>query len=300
MSPIEEEIISSCTSDYGSDADDGAFSQNATRDPAGILGENLSIIGATIGYIQDNFFDHSCPLAYRIAKDLFGRWTRKHLYDIKQLQLYTSTSEHALSALCEPLHRWSPENFARFKPKMPDAKSPNDRLLSLFMAAEEARQRAVKAYRDLVSCSNYPLYQMLDSGLHHIQHSHAAVDRCFISNFEDLSIVGHYISNAMLKSEEELAARYTQIICTIHETERSLEEKEWEREVVNLQPLYWNSKSISYRMNEEHSGNTINRSKFEQLQILHQHVSQGSDDSFETMNSIFNLGSVHPRVNTRT
>jgi hypothetical protein len=116
MSPIEEETISSCTSDYGSDADDGAFSQNATRDPAGILGENLSIIGATIGYIQDNFFDHSCPLAYRIAKDLFGRWTRKHLYDIKQLQLYTSTSEHALSALCEPLHRWSPENFARFKP----------------------------------------------------------------------------------------------------------------------------------------------------------------------------------------
>ncbi|KAH0405538.1 hypothetical protein KCU89_g64, partial [Aureobasidium melanogenum] len=32
---------------------------------------------------------------------------------------------------------------------MPETKSPNERLLSLFTAAEEARQRALKAYRDL-------------------------------------------------------------------------------------------------------------------------------------------------------
>lgn len=73
MSPIEEEAISSCVSDYGSDADDAVFNQTAPQDPARALGENLSIIGATIGYIQDHFFDHSSPPAYNIAKDLFGR-----------------------------------------------------------------------------------------------------------------------------------------------------------------------------------------------------------------------------------
>lgn len=73
MSPIEEEANSSCVSDYGSDADDAVLSQTAHQDPARVLGENLSIIGATIGYIQDNFFDHSSPPAYDIAKDLFGR-----------------------------------------------------------------------------------------------------------------------------------------------------------------------------------------------------------------------------------
>jgi hypothetical protein len=299
MSPIEEETISSCASDYGSDAGDGLSGETTYQDPARILGENLSIMGATFGYIQDNFFDHSSPPAYGIAKDLFGRWTRKHLKDIKQLLQCTSSSDNGLSALCEPLHRCSPERFARFKPKMPEAKLPNERLLLLFKAAEEARQRAMNAYRDLVTFSNYPLCQILSFGLHNIQHPHAAHDQFFVSNFEDLSIVGHYISNAMLKSEEGLTARYTQILDTIRGTEVSLKEKKIEREVVNLQLLYWNPSSISYQLLEEQLWNEINKLKFEQLQILRQYVSHGCDDNFETMNSIFELHFVHPRMNTQ-
>ena len=108
MSPIEEEPNSSCASDYGSDTEDGAPSEPAYQDPARTLGENLSIIGATIGYIQDNFFNCSSPPDYGIAKDLFGRWTRKHLDDIRHLQLCTSTSDNALNGLYKPLYRCSP------------------------------------------------------------------------------------------------------------------------------------------------------------------------------------------------
>jgi hypothetical protein len=237
-SPIEKATISSCASDYGSDAGDGLSGETTYQDPARISGENLSIMGATFGYMQDNFFDHSSPPAYGIAKDLFGRWTRKYLKDIRQLLLCTSASDNALSALCEPLHRCSPETFARFKAEMPKAKLRNERLLLLFKAAKEARQRAMDAYRDLVTFSNYPLCQILSIGLQNIQHPYAAHDQFFVSNFEDLSIVGHYISSAMLKSEEGLTARYTQILGTICGTELSLKEKKIEREVVNLQLLY--------------------------------------------------------------
>lgn len=299
MSPIEEETVSSCGSDYGSDADGGASSETGYQDPARLLGENLSVIGAIIGYIQDSFFDYASPPAYAIAKDLFGRWTRKHLNEIRQLQSYTRTSDNALSALCEPLHRCSPERFSRFKPEMPEATSPNERLVLLFKQAEEARQRAMKAHCDLVTFSNYPLCQILSFGLHNIQHPHAALEKFFLSDFEDLSIIGHYISSAMLKSEEELGSRYTQTISTIREKKQSLEDKKLEREVVNLQPLYWNPTSIHYQLEEEQSLHELNRLKFEQLQILRQHVSQGCDDNFETMSSIFDLGSIYPRMNAR-
>ncbi|KAH0282810.1 hypothetical protein M436DRAFT_68314 [Aureobasidium namibiae CBS 147.97] len=182
---------------------------------------------------------------------------------------------------------------------MPEAKSPNDRLLSLFTAAEEARQRALKAYRDLADLSNYPLCQILSSGLHDIQKPHAALDDFFVSNFEDLSIVGYYISNAMLKGEGELAARYAQIISTVRGTELSLRDKGFERDIVKLQWLSWNPTLVSYHLDEAQSEVDINRAKFEQLRILHQHVSQGCDDSFETMNSIFDLESVFLHEHTR-
>lgn len=299
MNPIEEETHSTCASDYGSDTEDGAPSEPTYQDPARTLGENSSIIGATIGYIQDNFFNCSSPPDYCIAKDLFGRWTRKHLNDIRHLQLCTSTSDNALNALCEPLHRCSPQRLTRFKPQMPEAKSPNDRLLSLFTAAEEARQRALKAYRDLIDFSNYPLCQILSSGLHNIQKPHAALNDFFVSNFEDLSIVGYYISNAMLKGEGELAARYAQIISTIRGTELSLRDKGFERDIVKLQWLSWNPTLVSYHLDEAQPEVDINRAKFEQLRILHQHVSQGCDDNFETMNSIFDLESVFSHEHTR-
>jgi hypothetical protein len=299
MSPIEEEATSSCVSDYGSDADDAVFSQTAHQDPAQALGENLSIIGATIGYIQDNFFDHSSPPAYNIAKDLFGRWIQKHLADIRQLHSCTRTSNNTLSALCEPLHRHSPERFTRFKPEMPDAKSPDKQLLSLFTNAEKARQGAIRAYRDLVSYSNYPLYQILGSGLHSTQYPHAGPEKSFVSNFEDLSIVGHYISTAMLESGGTSASRYTQIINTTYDTERSLHRQEIEAEVVNLQALYWNPKWMSYGLIKEQSRTDINSLKLELLKIIVQHVSQGCGDSLKTINSIFELGPIHPLVHTR-
>ncbi|KAG9808029.1 hypothetical protein KCU77_g21128, partial [Aureobasidium melanogenum] len=82
MMRIEEEPASSCASDYGSDTDDEVSGETAYQDSAHILAENLGIIGATIGYIQDNFFDYEVLAAHGIAKDLFLRWTRKHQKDI--------------------------------------------------------------------------------------------------------------------------------------------------------------------------------------------------------------------------
>ncbi|TIA27462.1 hypothetical protein D6C78_11068 [Aureobasidium pullulans] len=93
----------------------------------------------------------------------------------------------------------------------------------------------------LVSYLNYPLNQVLESGLHSTQYFHAAPGKSFVSNFEDLSIVGHYISTAMLESGVGSTSRYTRIINTIYETERSLQRQEIEAEVVNLQPMYWNA-----------------------------------------------------------
>ncbi|KAG9512387.1 hypothetical protein KCU85_g9966, partial [Aureobasidium melanogenum] len=298
MMRIKEEPTSSCASDYGSDTDDGTSSETAYQDSTHVLAENLGIIGATIGYIQDNFFDYEILPAYGIAKDLFLRWTRKHQEDLYQLGSRAGTNDNTLRALCDPLHRHSPDNFAYFRPEMPDEKSPAKRLLVLFEAAEDARKRALKAYRDLVVVSNYPPHQRLNLGLHNLQRSHLPLDGFFVSKFEDLSIVGHYISNAMSRIDEESATRYEQISRSIREEERLLMNKEFETRVVGLQSLSFNSetKSMSYQLNMGQSRLNIARLKHEQRLMLHQHVSPGCDDSFRTVESIFDLASELPRM----
>ncbi|KAH0009797.1 hypothetical protein KCU78_g10573, partial [Aureobasidium melanogenum] len=295
---IEEEPTSSCASDYGSDTDDGASGETAYQDSAHILAENLGIIGATIGYIQDNFFDYEALPAHGIAKDLFLRWTRKHQEDIIRLGSRTSTNGNTLRALCDPLHRSSPDNFAHFRPEMPDEKSPAKRLLVLFEGAEDARKRALEAYRDLVVVSNYPPHQMLNFGLHNLQHPHLPLDGFFVSKFEDLSIVGHYISNAMSNINEESATKYEQINRLIREEEHLLMNKEFETRVIGLQSLSFKSetKSRSYHLNMDQSRLNIAKLKHEQRLILHQHVSPGCDDSFRTVESIFDLVPEIPRM----
>ncbi|KAH0224497.1 hypothetical protein KCV06_g10355, partial [Aureobasidium melanogenum] len=300
MMRIEEEPTSSCASDYGSDTDDGASGETAYQDSAHILAENLGIIGATIGYIQDNFFDFEVLAAHGIAKDLFLRWTRKYQKDIIQLGCRTSTNGNTLRTLCDPLHRNSPDNLAHFRPEMPDEKPPAKRLLVLFEAAEDARKRALEAYRDLVVVSNYPPHQMLNFGLHNLQRPHLPLDGFFDPKFDDLSIVGHYISNAMSNSDEESAIRYEQNNRSIREEEQLLMNKEFETRVVGLQSPSFNSetKLMSYQLNMGQSRLKIARLKHEQRLIVHQHVSPGCDDRFWTVDSIFDLAPGLPRMDT--
>lgn len=298
MMRIEEEPTSSCASDYGSDTDDGTSSETAYQDSTHVLAESLGIIGATIGYIQDNFFDYEVVPAHGIAKDLFLRWTWKHQEDLIQLGAGAGTNDNTLRALCDPLHRRSPDNFAHFRPEMPDEKSPAKQLLVLFEAAEDARKRALKAYRDLVVVSNYPPHQMLNFSLHNLQRPHLPLDGFFVSKFDDLSIVGHYISNAMSKIDEELATEYEQINRSIREEEHLLMNKEFETRVVGLQSLSFNSETtlMSYQLNMAQSRLNIARLRYKQRLFVHKHVSPGCDDSFRTVESIFDLASELPRM----
>jgi hypothetical protein len=103
----------------------------------------------------------------------------------------------------------------------------------------------------------------------------------------------------MLESGGGSASRYTQIINTIYDTERSLHRQEIEAEVVNLQPLYWNPKWISYGLIKEDSRNHINHLKLELLGMIVQYVLQGCGDDLETMISIFELESMIPLMQTR-
>ncbi|KAH0332333.1 hypothetical protein KCU81_g10097, partial [Aureobasidium melanogenum] len=285
MMRIEEEPTSSCASDYGSDTDDGTSSETAYQDSAHILAENLGIIGATIGYIQDNFFDYEVLPAHGIAKDLFLRWTWKHQEDLIQLGAGAGTNDNTLRALCDPLHRRSPDNFARFTPEMPDEKSPAKQLLVLFEAAEDARKRALKAYSDLVVVSNYPLHQMLNFSLPNLQRPHLPLDGSFVSKFDDLSIVGHYISNAMSKTDEESATEYEQINRSIREEEHLLMNKEFEIRVVGLQSLSFNSetKFMAYQLNIAQSKLNIARLKHDRRLIVRKHVSPACDNSLGTV-----------------